>query len=64
MLKAIKNLDVSEEFRLLNFKESYYKAKNGRIQSAENSADYSTDINTMFIQSVYKDSKGRKQKRK
>lgn len=35
---------------------------NGRIQSAENSADYSTDINTMFIQSVYKDTKGRKQK--
>ena len=30
IIQAIKNLDVSEEFRLLNFKESYYKAKNGQ----------------------------------
>ena len=30
--------------------------------SPENSGDYSKDINDMFVQTVYKDSKGRKQK--
>ena len=37
-------------------------AVNGDNRLAENSADYSKDINDMFVQTVYKDSKGRKQK--
>lgn len=46
-----------------NIKNDFEKiSENGQNQSAENSADYSTDINNMFVQAVYKDSKGRKQK--
>jgi Rha family phage regulatory protein len=37
-------------------------AVNSENQSAENSADYNKDINAMFVQSVYKDAMGRKQK--
>lgn len=36
--------------------------ENGQSQYPENSGDYSKDINVMFVQTVYKDSKGRKQK--
>ena len=62
VLRAIENLKAAaNDIKTQNWSLTK-TAINGRIQSAQNCADYSTDINTMFIQSVYKDSKGRKQK--
>lgn len=53
--------DVLETIERLK-EDAKKTADNGRIQSAENSADYSKDINDMFVQNVYKDARGRKQK--
>lgn len=58
----IKNADNSSETIRAENSALIKTPINGQIQSAEKSADYSMDINTMFIQSVYKDAKGRKQK--